>query len=297
VLWSNQVSKKFGFRTHVNGASVSSWSNDEVPAGGSAQPVGKGFSDDHLNMKISSNGTIFAAVKTSYDKAGYPVLMLLVRRPTGVWDRAYEVAQIGTRPIVLLNESKNKLRVAYSGAINGSDIFYKESAISSIAFGRQFMLFSGINNNVTSTHQNFTTEIAILASNEVQTVSLVASDVGGISAPGVTGEPVALNSIVAAASQPAPVEMALTNQQELLAYPNPFNASATLSFALPADGDYSLTLYDSRQVAMVYQKQGKAKAGELNTIEVDGVQLPRGIYFARLQTGTGTKTLRLMLNR
>lgn len=285
VLWSNQNAKKFGFKTHSNSSSpTSGWSSDEVPAGSFALNVGAGMADDHLNMKIGSNGTIYAAVKTGYDKPGYPVLLLLVRRPTGVWDRPYEVAQIGTRPMAVVNELKNKIRVVYTSLNNGGDILYKESTLSSIAFGTQYTLISGINNNVTSTHQNFTSEIAILASNTTQMVGVLASDAPG-SPPGVQAE-MTKNPEIGATS----------TEQELLAYPNPFTAAATLSFALPADGEYSLTLYDSKRVEVVYQKQGVAKAGELNTLEVSGVDLVPGMYFARLQANGTNQTLRMILN-
>ena len=35
---------------------------------------------------VAADGTLYAAVKTSYDSSGYPKIALLVRRPNGVWD-------------------------------------------------------------------------------------------------------------------------------------------------------------------------------------------------------------------
>ena len=68
VLWSNQNTQRFGFRTHVNSETDPSiWTTDEVPASQSALDVGLGMADDHLNMKVGSDGTLYCAVKTSYD--------------------------------------------------------------------------------------------------------------------------------------------------------------------------------------------------------------------------------------
>src|SRR5207247_5606539 len=72
VLWSNQNTERFGFRTHVDGTDPAAWSADEVPASNSAQPVGGGMADGHLNVAVASDGTLYAAVKTSYDTLGYP---------------------------------------------------------------------------------------------------------------------------------------------------------------------------------------------------------------------------------
>ena len=49
----------------------------------SGKPIGHGMADDHLHMAVSSNGTVYAAVKTSYDTAGQVTIGLLVRRPDG----------------------------------------------------------------------------------------------------------------------------------------------------------------------------------------------------------------------
>ena len=83
VLWSNQVTDRFGFKVHEDGTDPTIWGTDEVPASQSAQGVGSGMADDHLNVAVASDATLYAAVKTSYDTGGYPKIALLVRRPTG----------------------------------------------------------------------------------------------------------------------------------------------------------------------------------------------------------------------
>ena len=173
VLWSNQNTQRFGFRLHVDGADPNTWSADEVPASASALNVGLGMSDDHMNTKVAADGTLYAAVKTSYDTAGFPKIAMLIRRPGGTWDPLYEVDQAGTRGIILLNESAGTVRIVYTSSEGFNNIVYKESPISSIAFGPQQTLITGGVNNATSTKQNWTNEVVILASN------------GSNSAPGV----------------------------------------------------------------------------------------------------------------
>ncbi len=163
VLWSDQSTDRFGFRVHVDGTAANVWLDDEVPASQSALKVGGGMADDHLNVAVTSDGTLYAAVKTSYDKSGYPKMALLVRRPNGTWDDLYQVDTSGTRPIVLVNEAAGRLIVAYTTSESGGNIVFKESPLGTIQFGGRQTLIAGTVNNVTSTKQNFTGQVAVLA--------------------------------------------------------------------------------------------------------------------------------------
>ncbi|MEJ8800545.1 LamG-like jellyroll fold domain-containing protein [Pontibacter sp. H249] len=176
VLWSNQNSKRFGFKVHTDGAAPSSWSSDEVPASQSALNVGKGMADDHINLAVGSDGTLYAAVKTSYDNDRYPEIGLLVRRPMGSWDKLHLVSYEGTRPIVLLNEASNKVRVIYTSNNGGGDIEYNESSVPNISFSSSMRLISGSYDNATSIKDNFTSEVVILASSSSQAVGVLARD-------------------------------------------------------------------------------------------------------------------------
>ncbi|MFC5270243.1 LamG-like jellyroll fold domain-containing protein [Adhaeribacter terreus] len=182
VLWSNQDTERWGFKMHTDGASPSSWSSDENPASQSALNKGAGFADDHLNMKVASDGTLYCAVKTGYDSPGYTKITLLVRRPNGTWDDAYKVSELGTRGIVILNEAANKIRVVYTETEDGGDIYYRESAFSPISFGSQHTLISGNYNNATSIKTNYTSDVVILASTSSTAVGVLASD-GGTTPP------------------------------------------------------------------------------------------------------------------
>jgi len=173
VMWSDQHNDRFGFRVHVDGAAATSWSADEVPAIQSAQNKGGGMADDHMNLAVASNGTLYAAVKTSYDSSGYAKIALLVRRPSGVWDDLYNVDTKGTRPIVILNEAAGKLLVAYTSSDSGGKIYYKESPMNAISFGDRQTLISSSVNNVTSIKGNFTDDVVVMASGSGKVKSVV----------------------------------------------------------------------------------------------------------------------------
>lgn len=82
----------------------------------------------------------------------------------------------------------------------------------------------------------------------------------------------------------------------LTAFPNPFNASTTIAYALPRAGHVSLRVLDplGREVAVLADEQ--YQAGE-HRVTLDGAELPSGIYFARLSAGTVDLTQKLMLIR
>ncbi len=82
-------------------------------------------------------------------------------------------------------------------------------------------------------------------------------------------------------------------------YPNPFNGSVSISYSLPADGDYHLSVYDilGRQVRIL--ADGFLRAGE-NTVIWDGAddyarEVASGIYFARMRGGDSEASVKLFL--
>jgi hypothetical protein len=163
VIWSNQKTDRFGFRVHRDGDAPTVWQAAEVAAGQSALNVGGGMADDHVHLAVASDGTIYAAVKTSYDSSGRTKIALLVRRPNGVWDNLYSVDTSGTRPIVVLNEAANKLIVAYTQGDHASNIVFRESSMDTISFKPRQVLLSGSLNNVTSTKYTSSDEIVFFA--------------------------------------------------------------------------------------------------------------------------------------
>jgi hypothetical protein len=164
VLWSNQSDDQFQFSYHVDGTSTNTWSS-EIAAEDGSNPI----ADDHINLAVSSDGTIYAAVKTSYTALNSTCIALLKRESTtpGIWN-FYHVRNkenYPTRPIALLED--DNIFVVYQQSEGGGPIMYKYSNISSINFpSAETYLTPEIDDDdyqdVTSTKQNFTSEVAIL---------------------------------------------------------------------------------------------------------------------------------------
>ncbi len=163
VLWANETTKYFGFKVHVDGANPTTWSADELPASQSFVPgVGLGMADDHLNVAVASDSTLYAAVKTSYDTAGYPKMAFLVRRPSGTWDNLYGVDEGGTRPLILLDEVHGVLTYIYTSSEGYNPIIYRQSSTSSINFSGRTTLRSSSFNDVSSMKANYNGEFVVI---------------------------------------------------------------------------------------------------------------------------------------
>jgi hypothetical protein len=166
VFWSNQSTKLFGFKVHQDADNASIWSADEKPGSQSALSVGKGMADDHMHAAVISNGTVYVAVKTSYDKSGYPKIGLLVRRPDGTWDNFYGIDDAGTRPVIAVSEAANQLIIAHTTKEGGGEIVYHTSPLDVISFAPRQLLIQGSVNNVTTTKLTSSNQIAFLANSK-----------------------------------------------------------------------------------------------------------------------------------
>lgn len=164
VLWSNQNTQRYGFRRNVRASEPHSWFPDEVPAGQSAIDYGDGMSDDHLNIAVGSDGTLYATVKTSYDTEGMPLVACLIRRPHHKWDNLYSVDDEGSRGIIVLDESLKAFYVIYT-SYRDSTIVMRSSSTDSIGFSdRKVLMRASRINNVSSTRQIVSDGFPLVAS-------------------------------------------------------------------------------------------------------------------------------------
>ncbi|MFC5269467.1 T9SS type A sorting domain-containing protein [Adhaeribacter terreus] len=261
VLWSNQNSQRFGFRMHPDGSDPTYWTEDEVPASQSAINYRGGMANDHLNMSMGRDGTLYCAVKTSYRHSGYPNLGLLVRRPNGVWDNLYQVSETGTKGIVLLNETTGKIRIVYTADEKGGNILYRESFIAPIAFGQAFNLLNGKFNHSSSIKNNTSPNTLILASDSLSAAGVLAFDA------------VYLNLAVS---------------------PNPCLTTSEIKFSIPGNTRYSVDIYNVTGNLVRNIKEGYTKYGEKFNVELEARKLPYGLYMIRLQTDRHSKTIKLI---
>lgn len=79
------------------------------------------------------------------------------------------------------------------------------------------------------------------------------------------------------------------------AYPNPFNPSATIGFAVVRSQSVELALYDAlgRKVRSLFN--GAAEAGTRVEAQINGEGLPSGLYLVRLVGDNFSTTRRVTL--
>ncbi|MCF7797087.1 MAG: T9SS type A sorting domain-containing protein, partial [Candidatus Marinimicrobia bacterium] len=86
---------------------------------------------------------------------------------------------------------------------------------------------------------------------------------------------------------------------QLTAYPNPFNPSTNIRYALPENSRVEIIIYDQlgRQVNTLVN--GQRTAGDYalkwNGTDVAGRQLSSGLYFCQIRAGGFTRTVKLVL--
>jgi hypothetical protein len=188
VLWGNQnpnspSGNSYWFAVHVDGTddSPASWTR-ELAFGGDP---GTENADDHMNIKslqTDSEGRVFASVKTSLNGSDDPLIVLLVRDPSGAWDRDNvfgKGAQNHTRAIVVLDDPNNTAHVfAASPCCSGGVIYHKKVSFAALANGNPFagglgapFIRSSLDktiNNPTSTKQTVdgTSGLVVLAADD-----------------------------------------------------------------------------------------------------------------------------------
>ncbi len=172
VFWNSHVVDKFLFAIHPDGLppkDPASWTQETAYSR-------RNGADDHLNLKVSNDGHVFAGVKSDSFTPTTTEVGLLVRSPNGIWSPLHQVAQgalDATRPLVMVDEDRRLVYVFY--AKGSQAIYYKSSPMDAISFqtgdGIPFIRSSksGGINNPTSTKQSigFSTGLVVLASSPV----------------------------------------------------------------------------------------------------------------------------------
>jgi hypothetical protein len=77
-------------------------------------------------------------------------------------------------------------------------------------------------------------------------------------------------------------------------YPNPFNPSTTIKYALPKAGNVELIVYDvlGNEVSTLVNEE---KTAGFNEVEWNASNVPSGMYFYRIQAGDFVETKKMML--
>ncbi|MFH0766041.1 MAG: T9SS type A sorting domain-containing protein [Calditrichota bacterium] len=78
------------------------------------------------------------------------------------------------------------------------------------------------------------------------------------------------------------------------AYPNPFNRRTTLRFGLPRQDGMNIAIYDIQERLITTLYSGRREAGNY-AVNWDALNYAAGIYFVRLETGSGFKAVKKMI--
>ncbi|KAA5548222.1 T9SS type A sorting domain-containing protein [Adhaeribacter rhizoryzae] len=104
-------------------------------------------------------------------------------------------------------------------------------------------------------------------------------------------------SIRAVQSVKAPENSEAINKTEMAAYPIPFTNETTIEFKSINGEDYVINLYDLSGNLIKQLKSGKAKAGEITQVRVDGKGMAESIYLVRKVSKSGVSTVKLLKSR
>jgi hypothetical protein len=92
-------------------------------------------------------------------------------------------------------------------------------------------------------------------------------------------------------------ELPVPERNELLQlYPNPFNGTTVIRYQIPAAGRVQLSVCDllGREVALLVNTTQNVG---MSSVQFNGSRLASGVYYCRLMTEAGTKTVPLLLIR
>jgi hypothetical protein len=104
------------------------------------------------------------------------------------------------------------------------------------------------------------------------------------------------SDIITSADEPtaAPFRFGLVQN-----YPNPFNATTTISFSLSTPGEVDLSIFDLLGRKIRSLETGLLNAGQYSLVwdgaNNDGKVVASGVYFYRLESAEGSRTMRMLL--
>jgi len=78
-------------------------------------------------------------------------------------------------------------------------------------------------------------------------------------------------------------------------FPNPFNPSTTIQYALPAQSRVNLTVYDMLGQRVATLLSGQVQSAGSHSVNFDASNLSSGVYIYRLQTGSQSITRKMIL--
>ncbi len=81
-------------------------------------------------------------------------------------------------------------------------------------------------------------------------------------------------------------------------FPNPFNPSTNIRFSMPNEAEVNISIYDmaGRQISNLPESRYSAGIHEINfqPVTMNGQPIGSGVYFCRVESGSFTKTIKMM---
>jgi hypothetical protein len=130
VIWSDQIRDAVMIREHKDKNPVDIWEEETVI------DQGNKTADDHLNVALALDGTLWLVSKNSVDEAGKPQFVLRIRHKEGKWVNLPYLnlesrMKRPSRPIVIVIEDNSKVFVGHGD--NDRSIPYPHDAIIAFA--------------------------------------------------------------------------------------------------------------------------------------------------------------------
>lgn len=148
VLWTNQRIGSILLTSRGDGDPDDAWTEPEVAL------QGRDLADDHLDAKVTADGTLLVAVKTSLDEPDTPnpespLTVLLERRVDGTWSSHQfgRVRDHHTQPLILVDDRAGIVYMFATSPVVGGTVYVKWSPLGEIEFpaglGEPFIVGEG----------------------------------------------------------------------------------------------------------------------------------------------------------
>jgi hypothetical protein len=111
---------------------------------------------------------------------------------------------------------------------------------------------------------------------------------------GNEGRPARVNTLAGVGGTPKSYVLSVSN------YPNPFNPRTTVSYTVPSRGAVTIVIYDARGARVATLVDHADRAAGAYSIEWDGraqggATVGSGVYFARIEHASGTRSKKMVL--
>jgi hypothetical protein len=273
VLWSDQGDRNFYFRTHKSGDPDTLWTGSETCNTGHS-------SDDHINIAVTEDGRLYAAVKTE----SATTHLLLERTVSGSWNTYTVSPNGGTRPGLMYNKEKDELLYYFQNSEGTSPVVLYRTPCSNIVLdSRTTILSSSSCRNVSGTKQILDAQSGclILAQNG-------RSSVTSAHFYWMELEPGTVGNLGAASSD--------KNGAGIATYPNPFSMSVSIKCSM-GNGEWGMgsVNYD------IYDIKGRLIHSQLpnpkSQLGWNAQDQPAGTYIIKAQSGDQVLSKRIILNK